>query len=88
MGRSREAAYLYEYKFISEQGAKMKHEIPVTYLCWGCGSSSTRYELEDLPLPAREEWNLCPDCILHDDASQRKYSGQLGNSKPNTKKEH
>lgn len=36
--------------------------IPVTYLCWGCGSSVTRYEPTALPIPAREVWNICPDC--------------------------
>lgn len=37
-------------------------KIPVTYLCWSCGSSITRYEETDIPIPAKEVWNLCPDC--------------------------
>jgi len=42
---------------------KMAIEIPVTYWCWGCGSSVTVIEETDLPVPAREEWNLCPECL-------------------------
>jgi hypothetical protein len=48
------------------QGEKQKgNEIPVTCLCWGCGSSKTVYEESDIPIPAKEVWNLCPDCMLH-----------------------
>ncbi len=39
-----------------------KNVIPVTYLCWGCGGSVTKYEPTDLPIPAREVWNICPAC--------------------------
>lgn len=40
-------------------------EIPVTYLCWGCGSQVTVLEEVEttLPVPSLEKWNLCLDCI-------------------------
>ena len=38
----------------------------VTYLCWGCGSSISRYEAMDTPIAVKEVWNLCPRCVtLH-----------------------
>lgn len=37
-------------------------KIPVTYLCWGCGSILTKYEETDVPMPAKEVWNLCSEC--------------------------
>lgn len=37
-------------------------EIPVTYVCWGCGSEMTTLEEHDLEAPALGVWNLCPDC--------------------------
>ena len=40
-----------------------EHRIPVTYLCWGCGSSISRYEATDLPIAVKELWNLCPRCL-------------------------
>jgi len=54
----------------TQRKINIKNEIPVTYLCWGCGSSNTVYEESDLPIPAREEWNLCPDCILPDNQTK------------------
>jgi hypothetical protein len=42
---------------------KEEHQIPVTYLCWGCGSSISRYEAIDLPISVKELWNLCPRCV-------------------------
>ncbi len=36
--------------------------IQVTYLCWGCGSTKVKYEPQTQPIPAREVWDLCPDC--------------------------
>lgn len=40
-----------------------ENRIPVTYLCWGCGSSVNRYEATDLPIVIKELWNLCPRCV-------------------------
>ena len=39
--------------------------IPVTYLCWSCGSSETVMEDIDIwpPVLAVEQWNICPECI-------------------------
>lgn len=37
-------------------------DIPVTYLCWNCGSSLTMFEETDVPIPAKTVWNICPDC--------------------------
>ena len=51
-----------------------RNEIPVTYLCWGCGSSKTVYEESDTPIPAQEVWDLCPDCILHDETTKTSES--------------
>ena len=48
-----------------------KDKIPVTYLCWGCGSSKTVYEERDIPIPAQEVWNLCPNCVSHTEAAKR-----------------
>jgi hypothetical protein len=42
---------------------KEEHRIPVTYLCWGCGSSISRHEATDLPITIKELWNLCPRCM-------------------------
>ena len=42
---------------------KEKHRIPVTYLCWGCGSSMSRYEATDLPIAVKELRNLCSRCV-------------------------
>ena len=42
---------------------KEGHRIAVTYLCWGCGSSISRYEAVDLPIVVKELWNLCPRCV-------------------------
>lgn len=42
---------------------KEEHRIPVTYICWGCGSSTNRYEATDLPITVKELWNLCPRCV-------------------------
>jgi len=39
------------------------NRILVTYLCWGCGSSISRYEATDLPMTTQEVWNLCPRCV-------------------------
>lgn len=36
--------------------------IPVTYLCWGCGSEKTEYEETEEPIPSKTIWNLCEDC--------------------------
>ena len=40
-------------------------KVEVTYLCWGCNSSTTKVEEVDsrLPLPAVEQWNICPECL-------------------------
>ncbi len=48
-----------------QKNTKIKegHRIPVTYLCWGCGSSTNRYEAMDLPIMVKELWNLCPLCV-------------------------
>jgi hypothetical protein len=43
--------------------AKEEHLIPVTYLCWGCGSYIYRHEKTDLPIVVKKLWNLCPRCI-------------------------
>lgn len=45
--------------------------IPVTYWCWGCGSSTTVMELapEGPPVPSLEKWNLCPDCVKRKEAN-------------------
>ena len=48
-----------------------KDKIPVTYLCWGCGSSKTVYEERDIPIPAQEVWNLCPNCMSHAEAAKK-----------------
>ena len=48
----------------------MRGKMLVTYLCWGCGNSKTVYEESDIPTPAIEVWNLCSDCILHDEATE------------------
>lgn len=42
----------------------MKTEI--VYLCWNCGSQTTKNEdIEtELPLPRIEKWNVCPECII------------------------
>jgi len=53
-----------------------RNEIPVTYLCWGCGSSKTVYEESEILIPAKEVWNLCPNCILHDEATKRRDDGK------------
>ena len=46
--------------------AKPATEIPVTYLCWSCGSSKTVLEAVDarLPIPAIDQWNICPFCSI------------------------
>jgi len=42
---------------------KEEHRILVTYLCWNCGSSISKYEATDLPITTKEVWNICPRCI-------------------------
>ena len=42
--------------------ANPMNKIPITYLCWGCGSLITTYEDTDLPIPSMEIWNICIDC--------------------------
>lgn len=39
--------------------------IPITYMCWGCGSQITVYEDVEtsLPVPMVEQWNICFDCL-------------------------
>jgi hypothetical protein len=49
--------------------------IPVTYLCWGCGSSITTEEECDLPIPSREVWNICPSCIKNKEVNNMGYKG-------------
>jgi hypothetical protein len=49
--------------------------IPVTYLCWGCGSSITTEEERDLPIPSREVWNICPSCIKNKEVNNMGYKG-------------
>jgi Zn finger protein HypA/HybF involved in hydrogenase expression len=41
---------------------KEVHRIPVTYLCWNCGSSVNKYEATELPITNKEVWNICPQC--------------------------
>ena len=61
---------------IERQGKMHKtNEIPVTYLCWGCGSSKTVYEESDILMPAQEKWNLCPDCISHAETTKKGDDG-------------
>ena len=55
-----------------------RDKILVTYLCWGCGSSKTVYEESDIPIPAREVWNLCPNCVLHAEAAKEVAMGKEG----------
>ena len=40
----------------------MVHDILVTYFCWGCGSTTSRYEESDEPVASIDMWNLCPNC--------------------------
>lgn len=37
--------------------------IPVTYLCYGCGSQKVEYEEQEEPIPEKVIWNLCPQCL-------------------------
>jgi len=64
---------------MERQGEMHKRdEIPVTYLCWGCGSSKTVYEESDIPIPAKEVWNLCPNCTLRAEAAKKVTVGKEG----------
>ncbi len=42
---------------------KKENRVPVTFLCWGCGSYISRYDATDLPIVIKELWNLCPRCV-------------------------
>jgi hypothetical protein len=63
-----------EIAMASQRETHKSNEIPVTYLCWGCGSSKTVYEESNIPVPAQEVWNLCPNCILHNDTIKNSES--------------
>jgi len=57
--------------------------IPVTYKCWGCGSSVVRQEVMDYQGPGRECWNIRPDCQEKAKEQQREH-GNTAPGKPKT----
>lgn len=37
-------------------------KVPITNLCWGCGSATITYKEAEEGVPSLERWNLCPEC--------------------------
>ena len=42
--------------------------IPVTYCCFNRGTEHLFYEETDEPVPSKEVWTICPDCLEHSPA--------------------
>ena len=50
--------------------------IPVTYRCWGCGSSIVKQEATAIPIPAKTIWNVCQDCLKGLKPGSIQFSGE------------